>query len=227
MQFLLLPRFDGTGKLFNRFVRIQPPGLSCEVVAYGESFATLDDYINVVKAKLSTNTKTVLVAESFSGPIAAHIALRHREQVAGIVFAASFVTPPHQALLNLMGIMPSRAFSLMRATLTKQFCVNGVGDTTVVEEASSVVNALESVVIKRRLMLLANLANSQLAPMDIPVLSLRSAQDRLITKAAASSIANIFINTTCINVNAPHFLLQACPEECWRHIEKFVANCSA
>jgi pimeloyl-[acyl-carrier protein] methyl ester esterase len=226
-QLLLLPGLDGTGKLFNRFVSMQLPNFSCEVVAYGESFARLDDYINVVKAQLSTNAKTVLVAESFSGPIAAHVALRYREQVTGIVFAASFVTPPHPALLNLISIMPAPTFSAMRATLINQFCVNGVSDKMVVEEASVIVNALESVVIKRRLMLLANLAKSQLAPMDIPVLSLRATQDRLITKAATSSIANIFPNTTSIDVKAPHFLLQACPEECWRHIEKFAASCFA
>ena len=226
-QLLLLPGLDGTGKLFSRFGRIRPPNFSCEVVAYDNSFAKLDDYINVVNARLSTKTKTVIVAESFSGPIAAHVALRYREQVAGIVFAASFVTPPHPALLNLAKIMPSQAFGAMRATLIKQFCVNGVHDKTVIEEASVIVNALESAVIKRRLMLLASFAKSKLAQIDIPVLSLRATHDRLITQAATSSITTTFPKTIFIDVESPHFLLQACPEECWRHIEKFVANCSA
>jgi pimeloyl-[acyl-carrier protein] methyl ester esterase len=224
MRFLLLPGLDGTGKLLSRFVHKRQPSFSCEVVAYDDGFAKLDDYINVVNARLSTQTKTVLVAESFSGPIAAHVALRYREQVAGIVFAASFVTPPHPVLLNLVRIMPTPAFSAMRATLIKQFCVNGVRDKTVIEEASVIVNALESAVIKRRLMLLGSLAKLRLAPIDIPVLSLRGTRDRLITKTATSSIANTFPKTLSIDVDSPHFLLQTRPEQCWRHIEKFVSN---
>lgn len=206
---------------------MRPPGFSCEVVTYDESFTKLDDFINVVNKRLSMKTKTILVAESFSGPIAAHIALRYREQVAGIVFAASFVTPPHPALLDLVRIMPTSAFGVMRAMLIKQFCVNGVRDKTVVEEASVIVNALESAMIKRRLMLLAGLVKLPIVRIDIPVLSLRATQDRLITQTAKSSIATTFPNAISIDVEAPHFLLQTRPEECWRHIEKFAANCSA
>jgi pimeloyl-[acyl-carrier protein] methyl ester esterase len=227
VRVLLLPGLDGTGKLFSRFVRMQPPSFSCEVVAYDESFAELDDYIKIITGRLSTEAKTVLIAESFSGPIAAHVASLYRERVAGIVLAASFVTSPHPALLNLVSAMPTPAFSTMRATLINHFCVNGVRDKTVIEDASVIVSALESAVIKRRLMLLGSVAKLKLAPIDIPVLSIRAMQDRLITKAATSSIANTFPKTISIDVDSPHFLLQARPEECWRHIEKFVANCSA
>jgi pimeloyl-[acyl-carrier protein] methyl ester esterase len=224
MQFLLLPGLDGTGKLFSRFVCMQPPSFSCEIVAYDESFAELHDYIKIITGRLSTVAKTVLIAESFSGPIAAQIASRCGDQIAGIVFAASFVKPPHPELLNLASIVPTPAFGIMRETLVNRFCVNGVRDKIVIDEAKAVVNALASEVIKRRLILLASFAKSQLAQSDIPVLSLRATQDRLITQAAISSIENTFPKTISIDVKSPHFLLQACPEECWLHIEKFVSN---
>jgi pimeloyl-[acyl-carrier protein] methyl ester esterase len=222
MRFLLLPGLDGTGKLFSRFVRMKPPSFSCEVLAYDDGFAEYDEYVNAVKGRLRADTKTVLIAESFSGPIAMHIASRYRDQVAGIVFAASFVKPPHPLLLNIASVMPAPAFGAMRATLVKQFCVNGVYEKNVIDEANVVVGELESAVIKRRLMLLASLTKLAHAQIDIPVLSLRATQDRLITQAATSSIATTFPKTISIDVDSPHFLLQARPEECWRHIEKFV-----
>jgi pimeloyl-[acyl-carrier protein] methyl ester esterase len=223
-RILLLPGLDGTGKLLDRFVGLMPASLSCEVIAYQDSFASLDDYVNVVKARLSTQTKIVLIAESFSGPIATHVASRYPEQVAGIVFAASFVNPPHPVLLNIASVTPAPAFGAMRATLVNYFCVDGVREKNVIDEASAVVGELESAVIKRRLMLLGSLTKLAHAQIDIPVLSLRATQDRLITKVATSSIATTFPKTISIDVEAPHFLLQACPEECWRHIEKFVSN---
>jgi pimeloyl-[acyl-carrier protein] methyl ester esterase len=224
MRFLLLPGLDGTGKLFSRFVRMKPPSFSCEVLAYDDGFAEYDEYVNAVKVRLRADTKIVLIAESFSGPIATHVASRYPEQVAGIVFAASFVNPPHPVLLNIASVTPAPAFGAMRATLVNYFCVDGVREKNVIDEASAVVGELESAVIKRRLMLLASLTKLAHAPIDIPVLSLRATQDRLITKAATSSIATTFPKTISIDVEAPHFLLQACPEECWRHIEKFVSS---
>jgi pimeloyl-[acyl-carrier protein] methyl ester esterase len=224
MRFLLLPGLDGTGKLFSRFVRMRPSSFSCEVLAYDDGLAKLDEYINVVKARLSVDAKTILIAESFSGPIATYVASRYPEQVAGIVFSASFVKPPHPLLLNIASVMPAPAFGAMRATLVKQFCVNSVYEKNVIDEANVVVGELESAVIKRRLMLLASLAKLAHAQIDIPVLSLRATQDRLITQTAISSIANTFLKTISIDVKAPHFLLQTCPEECWRHIEKFVSS---
>ncbi len=227
MQLLLLPGLDGTCKLFSRFMHMRPPTFSCEVLAYDDGFTKFDDYVNAVKMRLSADAKTVLIAESFSGPIAAQIASRCRDRIAGVVFAASFVKPPHASLLNLAEIAPTLLFNLMRETLVNHFCVNGVHDKVVLDEAKAVVGALASEVIKRRLMLLGSLAKLQLAPIDIPVLSLRATQDRLITQAATSSITTTFPKTISIDVEAPHFLLQTRPEECWRHVEKFVANCSA
>jgi pimeloyl-[acyl-carrier protein] methyl ester esterase len=227
MRFLLLPGLDGTSKLFSRFVQLRPPSFSCEVVAYDDGFAEFDEYINAVKVRLRADTKTVLVAESFSGPIATHVASRYPEQVAGIIFAASFVNPPHPVLLNVASVTPTPAFGAMRTTLVNHFCVNGVYEKNVIDEANVVVGELESAVIKRRLMLLASLAKLAHAQIDIPVLSLRATQDRLITQAATSSITTTFPKTISIDVDSPHFLLQACPKECWRHIEKFVASCSA
>jgi pimeloyl-[acyl-carrier protein] methyl ester esterase len=224
MRFLLLPGLDGTGKLFSRFVRMRPPSFSCEVLSYDDRFSKLDEYINVVKARLRADTKTVLIAESFSDPIVAHVASRYPEQVTGIIFAASFVNPPHPVLLNIASVVPTFAFGAMRTTMANQFCVNGVHEKNVINEASVVVGKLESAVIKRRLMLLASLTKLARAQIDIPVLSLRATQDRLITQAATSSIANTFPKTISIDVEAPHFLLQARPGECWLHIEKFIAN---
>jgi pimeloyl-[acyl-carrier protein] methyl ester esterase len=223
-QCLLLPGLDGTGNLLRHFVEMTPASLSCEVIAYQESFVNLDDYINVVKARLSTKTKIVLIAESFSGPIATHVASRYPEQVAGIIFAASFVNPPHPVLLNIASVMPTPAFGAMRTSLVNHFCVNGMREKNVINEASAVVGELASAVIKRRLMLLGSLAKLAHAQIDIPVLSLRATQDRLITQEATSSITTTFPKTISIDVDSPHFLLQACPQECWRHIEKFAAN---
>jgi pimeloyl-[acyl-carrier protein] methyl ester esterase len=224
MRFLLLPGLDGTGKLFSHFVQLRPPSFSCEVLAYDDGFAESDEYVNAVKVRFRADTKTVLIAESFSGPIATHVASRYPEQVAGIVFAASFVTPPHPMLLNIASVMPTSAFGAMRTTLVNHFCVNGVREKNVIDEASAVVGELESAVIKRRLMLLGSLAKLAHAQIDIPVLSLRATQDRLITQAATSSIATTFPKAISVDVDAPHFLLQTHPEECWRHIEKFIAS---
>ena len=221
---LILPGLDGTGKLLQRFVRIAPANVVCEPVIYDDDLVTLDDFVNTVANKLGRGDKKILITESFSGPIAAQVALRYPDHIAAIIFVASFVEPPHKSLLRLTHFMPYFLFGIERSALVRHFCLNGVRDENIIDEALTVVRALRSVTIKRRFTVLDNLTGGKTMHSDIPVLSLCAATDRLMTSVATSSIARMFPSTTRVDVKAPHFLLLTQPEECWHHIKHFLAN---
>ncbi len=226
-KILILPGLDGTGKLLRRFIQAAPDSVRCEAVIYDPHFITLDDFVSTVVTKLGCDDKIILIAESFSGPIATQVALRIPERIAAIIFATSFVQPPHKPLLSLTRFMPAFSFDIARAALVKRFCLNGVGDENMIDEALAVVRALRSATIKRRFTVLDHLPSGQAMQRDMPVLSLYAASDRLMTPSATSSIARTFAKTTCVAVEAPHFLLLTRAEECWHHIYKFLANCPA
>ncbi len=221
---LILPGLNGTDELLRQFVQVAPSHIACEIVTYKNEFATLDEFVDAAATRIAPDEKVFLLAESFSGPVAAQIASRFSSRIAGIIFAASFVEPPYAALLKLAQLVPTLAFSTTRATLMKLFCLNGVRDETVLSEALKVLSALDAVVIKRRLTVLGGSSHASLKTCGIPVLSLRATSDRLVTKAASSSIERVFPNTIGVDFAAPHFLLQVHAEECWQHIAQFVAH---
>src|SRR3982751_5682640 len=91
----LLPGLDGTGDLFGPLLEVIPPGLPTRVVAYPVDRAlSYPDLLRVVEAQLQKEADLVLVAESFSGPLALRYAAAHPGRVSAVVLCASFVGSP-------------------------------------------------------------------------------------------------------------------------------------
>jgi hypothetical protein len=71
MKWILLPGFDGTGTLFAPFLRALPPGIEPVVVTYpADRNPSADELVGFVLKRLPESEPFVLIAESFSGPIA-------------------------------------------------------------------------------------------------------------------------------------------------------------
>lgn len=238
---LLLPGLDGTGKLLDDFAQAAPSKMICEIVRYEKHFTTLDDFVTVAALKLRTETKTVVIAESFSGPIATQLASRFPERIAAIVFAASFVEPPYGSLLRLIRAFPKLALNnlisdnltsdnltfgnlIFRRWLVKHCCLNGVQDKSLIDKALTVVESLDADVIRRRVALLSRVES--VSSSAIPVLDFQATHDRALSRTATTSVAQTFPNATTVKFDAPHFLLLAQPVQCWIEIEKYLANIS-
>ncbi len=236
---LLLPGLDGTGKLLVDFAQAAPSQISCEIIRYEKHFTTIDEFVAVAASTLSSETKTVIIAESFSGPIATQMALRFPERIAAIVFAASFVEPPYGALLRLYSAFPKLALNnltsgnltssnlifgnlIFRRWLVRHCCLNGVQDKSLIDEALTVVESLDADVIRRRVALLSRVES--VAPSTMPVLDFQATDDRVLSHTATTSVAQTFPNAKTVKFHAPHFLLLAQPVQCWIEIEKYLAN---
>ena len=69
-RWLLLPGLDGSGELFSSFLE-HVPGLDAVVVRYpDEPTAELDDYARHAASAIGDAPRCVVIAESFSGPVA-------------------------------------------------------------------------------------------------------------------------------------------------------------
>src|SRR5688500_16166404 len=90
---ILLPGLDGTAQLFEGFVAAAPADVPVECMALPNDrprdYAELATWV----ACRITADRVVLVAESFSGPLALLVADRCARVVA-VVLCASFVEPP-------------------------------------------------------------------------------------------------------------------------------------
>ena len=86
---------DGTGILFKAFVGLLPGGIDVRVVAYPEdehlSYVELADR---VRGGLPRGTPYVIIAESYSGPVASILAAHPIGNLQAVVFVSSFVALP-------------------------------------------------------------------------------------------------------------------------------------
>lgn len=108
MTLVLLPGMDGTGELFAPFLAALSPGCESAVVAYPTSepfdYAQLE---SIVRAVLPVDGPYVLLAESFSGPIAISIAASTPSLLKGLVLCASFVRNPQPSFTGLRFLLPA------------------------------------------------------------------------------------------------------------------------
>lgn len=83
---ILLPGLDGTGVLFEPFIKALGPEIRTLVVRYSRQAARTDEYMaceDIARAALPAEEPYVLLGESFSGPIALSIAASSRYRTSG------------------------------------------------------------------------------------------------------------------------------------------------
>ncbi len=214
---LILPGMDGTGELLTEFVTALAPDLIAKAIAYPRD-ATLDYAALTAFAAeaLPKEGPFVLIAESFSGPIAIELAARKPDGLIGLVLCASFAKAPTSPVLRLFE-------TLLRAIPTGRLPLGLampwlMGRWSTRDWTRRVREAVRSVSVeamRARLRAAAEVDVTRLIPqIDCPLLYLKASRDRLIGDAGWRAIRDLSRNAVCMEIDGPHFLLQAKPLEC-------------
>jgi surfactin synthase thioesterase subunit len=75
MRLVLLPGLDGTGELFEPFLKALPSSLTSQVVSYPtEQYLTYKELVSLVQRVLPHKEPFVLLGESFGGPLSIEVA---------------------------------------------------------------------------------------------------------------------------------------------------------
>ena len=91
---VVFPGLDGNPRLLDEFRAHAPEEF--EVLIFGLPHITYSNYESLAdhfEPLLSTLDKFILIGESFSGPLAVHLAHRLPDRIIRLVLVASFLTP--------------------------------------------------------------------------------------------------------------------------------------
>lgn len=220
MKLILLPGMDGTGILFDLLLAsLQCP---CQIMPLpagdDQSYRFLTDY---VEPKLP-NEDFILLAESFSGPIAAQLATRDLPHLRGVIFLATFLIAPKPALLRLARfISPKR---LMRLPLAHYFIRKlFVGWDYPVARFSQALDLVTAATLKARIRTLERLMGNELSTEStLPALLLVAQNDIFVTNNQLRTFKKYFPNLCTVCVPGTHFLAQSNPSACALHINSFL-----
>jgi pimeloyl-[acyl-carrier protein] methyl ester esterase len=222
---VMLPGLDGTGQLLGDFILSLGPDADTLLVAYPtDSEIAYEDLAEFVLQSLPGDKPFVLVAESFSGPVAARVAMQRPSGLVGVVFCASFVSSPLPALRRFAALL---RFAPVRAIPAAVLAVFLLGRWSSEAHVTGLRRALASVqprVLRSRARAALTAAQPPDFGIHVPVLYLRAEFDRLISRASIERLRRAAPSVTVVSIAGPHFLLQAAPEACAAAISSFASS---
>ena len=229
MRYLLLPGLDGTGKLFEPFVAHAPSGTSCSIVSYpidrGMSYSECAEF---VLANFIPEEPFVIVAESFSGPVAVLVASTQPSALAGVVLCNTFV---FRAAWRGFSYLPwAFLFRLPLTRFSVGLHLTGFKDASRFVDSIRAANAplLPGVRASRLRSALSVDVRDHLAGLNVPVMYLRGIHDRLVFSGCVERVVSTKPATTVVRVPGPHLLLQVAPRRSWQEVSSFVeSHCQA
>lgn len=231
LTLVVLPGLNGTGELFDAFFEAFPANVSHSVIAYPSGgLGGFEDYRNYVVERLSAYSSYVLLAESFSGPLAVHALANLREAPRALIICASFLQSPKPKLLSLNRLMPFGRL-LKAVSRFKRghsiFLGEDVTDETIAK-FSVALNSLPPKLISERLRVLGELPPIEDAgTSSIPMCYLQSKRDLLVSTSAARDFQKVFSDMEVRRVGTSHFILQTRPLEAVQEICSFLKSALA
>jgi pimeloyl-ACP methyl ester carboxylesterase len=225
-QAILLPGLDGSGRLFGPLLAAGPRAFDPEPLSFPpDEPLGYDELAALVRPRLPRR-RFVLLAESFSGPLAVRLAAERPRGLAALVLAATFLHRPLDALLHpVRGLVGARLFGLpMPAPLVRRFLAGPDAPDALVAEVQRAVAAVSPAVLAHRSTEALTVdARDALAGVEVPILFLAPTRDRLIRRDAHEDVLALRPDAEVAPIEAPHMVLQRCPHASLARIEEFLA----
>jgi pimeloyl-[acyl-carrier protein] methyl ester esterase len=223
---VLLPGLDGTGELFVDFIAALPESWSTTTVAYPtDRFLPYADLHSFVASAVPQSEPFVLVAESFSAPLAVWYAATNPRNLAAVVVCAGFVSNP---VLGWSGTVKALAkpwlFKLKppRAIL-EYFLLGQHAPSDLLRRLRHVLETVSPDVLSGRVREVLDCdARDDLRRTAVPLLYLEATRDRLLSSSCKNEFSQLRPDTVAKSIDAPHLLLQREPQKAAKIMLTFI-----
>jgi pimeloyl-ACP methyl ester carboxylesterase len=212
---------DGSGALFENFAsELKARSLvisypTDQPLGYGE----LEEF---VLAALPKTEPFILLAESFSGPIAVALAARQLPQLRGLVLVSSFAKAPLTFPTFLQECFTALPVWRAPVALAAKVLLGAFRSNTLEAKLEQAIRAVSPQVWKARLRAALGVdATTSLCRIQVPVLYLRASEDKVVFSSASEVICRHVSAAKVVEIEGPHFLLQAKPKESAAAIRAF------
>lgn len=211
MKLVLLPGMDGTGNLFSPLLYALS-GFDCTVIPLPNTGP--QDYVSISRPVIDKLPKEdfILIAESFSGPLATALAKEGIDNLKGIIFVATFLSTPRKYLLSIAKKLPLKLLANLPLTepLHKRFFLGIDASCGLIDLFRTTLRSLPSEIIKERLKSLHSLAYKP-EKIHLPAAYIQATSDKLVPPDKAIEFERCFENLIIKSIEGPHFILQAKP----------------
>jgi len=223
MKAVLLPGLDGTGQLFKWFKDSAPPGLTCIAAHYPPSqVLDYDGCASLVLRDFVPRGRFILVAESFSGPVAILAGSQRPPGLVAVILCNTFAMSP--AWHGFAHLPWTAMLSLGVPSFTIGLHLTGFRHARKfagpIRDANRRVEP--SVRAARMRSAFSVEVRPQLAALPYPVQYLRGSRDHLVLSSSVRHVVAARPGTRVVTIDGPHLLLQVKPALCWEAIVSFL-----
>jgi hypothetical protein len=205
---------DGTGIMLRPFVKLLPSGIDARVVSYPQDiYLTHGQLAKRVMDVVPRNEPYVIIAESYSGPIACLLAAHSVGDLQAVVFVASFASLPWGGIGRWIAkTLPTALFRpRMPARILRWLLMDGA-TPEMISEAQDVITRVRPEVLAQRL---RDSLNADFAPMlrnsTVRIVCLFPGSDRLLGPRASRRFLAARPDAEIVKIAGPHSLLQCAP----------------
>jgi pimeloyl-[acyl-carrier protein] methyl ester esterase len=220
---VLLPGLDGTGEQFAPLIDALRPDVSTVVVRYPDAPLDYDALQQIAASALPRDSKYIVLGESFSGPVAISLAAQSPRGLLGCILCASFVRRPRRILglaLPFLGLVPPQR---VPSTLSDFLVIGRFSTPALSQMQLDARRSLSPATLVARLRAVARVdVSDELRAISLPTLYMRATEDRLVPRSAGDYFARLARAGRVVDLEGPHFLLQARPTLAAAEIREFI-----
>lgn len=224
---ILMPGLDGTGLSFEPFLKFIPDDDHITVIRYPtDKLLSFEETVECAAAQIPPGPPPIVIAESFSGPVAVQMIASGRIAAKALVLCATFAKSPHPIIWSVMRFL--RLPMLIAPEMPSLFFKIIMGDKKLVASLAPLwkkVHAdVPARVMNHRLGLI-NLVDviKSLTTLSLPCLYLQATDDRVVSSSSLTDFKRYIPHLVIKRIKAPHFILQAAPRACLEAIEQFMS----
>jgi pimeloyl-[acyl-carrier protein] methyl ester esterase len=225
---VLLPGLDGTGQLFSEFIAALPKTISTSTVSYpAEEFLPYIALRPFVIAAIPRSEPFVLLAESFSSPLAVEFAATRRSNLAAVILCSGFVSRPIGAWSSVAkALVWPWIFKLNRPRfLIEYFGAGRHAPEALIQKVRQVRRSVSPRVMSGRTReVLACDARQALTQVTVPILCISGTEEHLLADSCLKEMRVIKPEMLVVQVPGPHMLLQREPRNVANIVSAFIAK---
>ena len=225
MKLVLLPGLDGTGYLYKPLTQILPPEFSSLVISYPKNKQhSHAELVELVKLQLQAQEEYVLVAESFSGPVAIELAATRPVNLKALVLSATFISNPSPVPQSVRALLRGPFFRPEPPQFfIERYFLGPKPPRHLVESFRYARHSVPAEVLAFRMRSVLSVdVRKAFAECRLPILYLAGKQDRLVKRRSVNEMLRIQPNMRVVEIDGPHLLLQREPAKCFEAIGGFL-----
>ncbi|WP_018625194.1 alpha/beta fold hydrolase [Kangiella aquimarina] len=220
MKIILLPGVDGSGILFEPFIKVFKSEVPVEVMPLTqESDQSILNQVSIIENAVG-DEEVILIVESYSGLLAYELAKRNKIQINQIFFFGCFLQPP--SLIGKIGrFLPVRLLNIIPSKVLAHILFNRWSSPELNQLLSQAIQSINFSNIKKRFKTIATVQKPSQV-IDVPCVYVQATMDNLVSAYNLKTFEELCSNLQVEIVEATHMLLQTQPEAMSQLIHKYL-----